>query len=313
MFNNIRHLRYAVQVAHSGSLLEAARELLISESAVSAAVKSVESELGYDVFIRQPARPLSLTNMGAEFIAEAQAFLEAADAFHQRSRGLGSDVSGTVRLGFASSFAPVLVPVVLTACARDCPNIHLDIRELDLQELIAQIRDGSVDLGLSYNLLRDSEVTMEPIVRVAPHIGVSADDRLAERSTASLIEMAERDMVLLDHQITKQYILGLFARHDVAPRILCQPRTVETMHAIISSGLGYGVFFMKPVVGEHSASCLHRLEIANAVPTHDVVLARPKGMVEPARVGMVREICRREVAKLADKISTLTPALTMAP
>ena len=266
MFNNIRHLRYVVQVARSGSLLEAARDLMISESAVSAAIKSVESEIGYAVFIRQPSRPLSLTNMGAEFIAEAQAFIEAAETFHQRARGLGTEVSGTVRLACAAAFAPVVLPVVLRACARDVPNVRLDISELDLPELIGQLRCGTADIGITYNLLHDSEIAMEPVVRVAPHVGVCREDALAGRTEVSLAELAARDMILIDHQVTKQYILGLFARHDVAPRILCQPRTVETMHAMISSRLGYGIFFVKPADTRHSAACLARIAIADPVP-----------------------------------------------
>ncbi|MEO0820330.1 MAG: LysR substrate-binding domain-containing protein [Pseudomonadota bacterium] len=312
MFNNIRHLRYVVQVALSGSLLQASRELLISESAVSAAIKAVESELGYSVFIRQPSRPLSLTTMGAEFIAEAQAFLDQAEAFHQRSRGMGSELSGTVRLGCAQAFASVVLPTVLIASARRYPLIRVEFSEHDLPELLQHLRDGTIDLGITYNLQHDSEVAMRALVPVAPHVGVAAHHPLARAGRVRLCDLAANDMILIDHQVTRQHILSFFARHDLTPRVLCQPRTIETMHALISAGLGYGIFFLKPAAAEHSAAGLRRLAIDDTLPCHDLVLARPRATAPVARIEAVAELCAAEIASLGSTIAS-EPCTAPAP
>ena len=302
MFNNVRHLRYVVQVARSGSLLDAARELLISESAVSAAIKAVESELGYSVFIRRPSRPLSLTTIGAEFVADAQAFLEAAEAFHQHAKGMGSELSGTVRLACAQTFAPVVLPSVLHECTRRYPQIDLEIVEYDLPELLLHLRDGTVDLGITYNLIHDSEVRMDPVIRVRPHVGVAADYPLQGNSVC-LQDLAEQQMILIDHQVTKQHILGFFARYDLTPRVLYQPRTIETMHALIFSGLGYGIFFLRPAMPQHSAAGLRRLEIDENLPGHDLVIARPRATTPTARTEAVAQICLNEVSSLGLVVS----------
>ena len=103
MFNNIRHLKYVSTVAKCGSLFEAARTLMVSESTVSAAIKSCEQELGYSIFIRRPSRPLILTPTGAEFVRSAQHFVDHAEAFYDASNASHDTCSCSARSSMGSN------------------------------------------------------------------------------------------------------------------------------------------------------------------------------------------------------------------
>lgn len=71
----LAQLRYAIVVADSKSMNEAARELFISQPSLSAAIKDLEEELGIDVFIRS-SRGVTLTPEGEEFIGYARQVVE---------------------------------------------------------------------------------------------------------------------------------------------------------------------------------------------------------------------------------------------
>lgn len=71
----LAQLRYAIVVADSKSMNEAARELFISQPSLSAAMKDLEEELGIDVFIRS-SRGVTLTPEGEEFIGYARQVVE---------------------------------------------------------------------------------------------------------------------------------------------------------------------------------------------------------------------------------------------
>ena len=48
----LQQLRYAIEIADSGSMNEAAKKLFISQPSLSGAVKELESELGFEIFLR---------------------------------------------------------------------------------------------------------------------------------------------------------------------------------------------------------------------------------------------------------------------
>ena len=70
MLMTLQHLKYAVKVADVGSMNEAAKQLLISQPSLSAAIRALEEETAIDIFKR--------TNKGVYVTAEGSAFLEHA-------------------------------------------------------------------------------------------------------------------------------------------------------------------------------------------------------------------------------------------
>lgn len=292
MFNNIRHLRYVVTVAQSGSLTAAARDLMVSESAVSAAIKACEQELGYSVFIRQPARPLELTPTGADFVRMAAAFLDQAEAFHEGSVGLGAMARGTVRLAAFAAFSSVVLPPVMQLCAVRHPALHLQIAEHDLADLLKRLRNGDADLAVTYDLQLDNDIVFESLYSVQPHIGVGPGHRLAGRQDVALAELEEDPMVLIDYPVTKQHILRLFHDCGIVPNVTQYPRTMEMLHALVLRGFGYTMFFMRPDESWHSGSAIHRIAIRDPLPGHDVVLAHARHVRLAAKVQAVIDLCR---------------------
>lgn len=297
MFNNIRHLRYVVGVARAGSLFKAARELMVSESALSAAVKACEQEVGYDIFIRQPARPLAPTSAGSEFVRSAAVFLEQAEFFHQQSIGLGTALKGDVRLGCFSAVSSVMLPGVIRYCQEHYPHLHVLIAEYDLFELVKRLRIGEVDVAITYDLHYDSEILFEPLFNVRPHVGVAEDHWLATRDSVNVHEIADEPMVLIDYPVTKQHILRLLLDQEITPNVAYYPKTIETLHALVANGFGYSIFFLNPHDEFSSASSIHRLTIENDVPGHRVVVAYPRQVRMTARIRAVVEACQQVYAK----------------
>ena len=71
----LTQLRYAITVANSDSMNEAARNLFISQPSLSAAIKELEEEFGIEVF-RRTNRGISVTPEGEEFIGYARQVVE---------------------------------------------------------------------------------------------------------------------------------------------------------------------------------------------------------------------------------------------
>ena len=291
MFNNIRHLKYVVAVASSGSLFRAARNLMISESAVSAAIKACEQELGYSIFIRRPSKPLVLTPTGAEFVRSAQHFIDHAEEFHERSIGFGSQLRGAVSIGCFSAFSSLLLPPILRHCQERLPLLTLQIYEFDLPEILAHLRSGDIEIAITYDLHYDSDVTFQPLFGVQPHIGLSAASHLARHQALRLSEIADEPMILLDFPVTKQHILKLFADRGFTPNVVYHSKSIDTLHALVAHNFGYSIFFMQPNYESHGGATLKRLSIDDDVPGHNVVLAFSKNVQFTAKVRAIVDAC----------------------
>ena len=76
---NILHMKYAVEVAETGSINKASETLLIAQPNLSRSIKELESDLGITIFERS-RRGMTLTPEGCEFISHARHILEQIDA-----------------------------------------------------------------------------------------------------------------------------------------------------------------------------------------------------------------------------------------
>jgi DNA-binding transcriptional LysR family regulator len=291
MFNNIRHLKYVSTVAKCGSLIKAAQELLVSESAISAAIKACEEELGYSIFIRRPAKPLVLTRTGAEFVRGAQYFVEQAEAFYEQSVGYGVQLKGTIRLGCFSAISSAILPPILQHCQTNLPNLTVQISEYDLPEMLTRLRNGEVEIAITYDLHYDSEITFEPLFSVTPHIGLSATHHLADKQALWLTEISEEPLILIDYPVTKQNILKLFVDRGITPRPIYYPKSIDTLHAFVAQNLGYSIFFMKPDFAGYRGATLKRIAIKDDVPSHNVVIAHSKNVQVSAKVAAIAAVC----------------------
>src|SRR5579875_3227659 len=127
----LRHLEVFVAVAEERSFTRASDRLHVVQSAVSAAVRSLERDLSAALFLRT-TRTVALTEAGAVLLPEARLVLAAAglarDSVEQTKGGL----RGQIALGImqAGAHPRLSVPELVTAFQRDQPLVELSVRHL---------------------------------------------------------------------------------------------------------------------------------------------------------------------------------------
>ena len=83
---NIMHMKYACEVARTGSLSKASEKLFVAVPNLSRSIKELETDLGITIFERT-VKGMRLTAQGEEFMAYAKRILSQIDEVEQLYRG----------------------------------------------------------------------------------------------------------------------------------------------------------------------------------------------------------------------------------
>ncbi|MCH9297455.1 LysR family transcriptional regulator [Pantoea allii] len=154
---DLNQLRTFVTVAETASLTRAASLLFLSQPAVSAHIKSLETEFNVRLFTRTP-RGMALTAPGLIMRDEARLALEAASKFVNKARSLNA--IGTCALGTISVPVILNLPQVLTQLRQRHQNVSLTIRQNISGLIIDSLLAGELDAGFIIGNVHEERLGM---------------------------------------------------------------------------------------------------------------------------------------------------------
>lgn len=148
-----RHLNAFVTISRLGGMRRAGKQLGLTPSALSHALKSLESDLGARLFERS-ARSLTLSPAGKKFLPEAEALLRQMQAARAAVQGTNDWRRGRLAIGSNSTGCQFILPNIIREFKESFPGLALALVEREADELVARVLDGRLDLAVA-PLLRD--------------------------------------------------------------------------------------------------------------------------------------------------------------
>src|SRR5437868_7040142 len=146
---DLRQLEYVVAIADTGSFTAAAAAVHASQPSVSHGVRTLETELGVDVFFRL-GRSVSATPAGEAVIEAARQVLRDAETLRAAAAAAAGLTSGRVDLATLPTLAAEPVAPLLGRFRRDHPGIEVRVIEPDADEtLLDAVRSGRAELGIA--------------------------------------------------------------------------------------------------------------------------------------------------------------------
>ena len=180
-----RQLEYFVAVADAGTVTGAARNLHLSQSALSMALSDLEGALGVQLLVRG-RRGVHLTQAGRGVLSDSRRLIAGVADLHNSARDFQESMSGRLVVGCYSTLSPPPLPSVIDALTTDHPDVDLSIVEGSHSVLEEQRRGGVLDVALLYDYGRthfagERELAAEPLVTSAPYVLLSPDHPLTTR------------------------------------------------------------------------------------------------------------------------------------
>ena len=191
----LRALEYFVAAAEERHFTRAAARVHVSQSGLSAAIKSLEAELHAELFDRTTRR-VQLTTAGAALLPEARRALAAARAGAEAVDAVQGLQRGTVAIGVMQQMVLIELPNILARYHRRYPDIELRLRQAAAADLHRLLLDGELDLAVaSPPEPRDSRLTAVELFRTPLVLACRADDPLAQRRSISVKQLHGRNMI----------------------------------------------------------------------------------------------------------------------
>ncbi len=297
----LKQLSYVAAVARHGSITEAAKHVGLSQPAISEALKDLEEEFGFSIFVRQPARRISLTTAGQRFIRYANRFLEHAEEFEAESRGLGKRLVGAIEVGCFLPTAPFIMPLILRVLEEQYPGITVHFHEGNLGELNNGIKSGAIEVSLMYDMHPDRKIAFETLIEAKPYVLLSGDDPLASKDVINLTDLRDKEMVSFDLPITQEYFQNIASSIDSSPKIGYRTKSYEMLRSLVGSTMGYAILIMRPhSTHSYDGRKLVSRPIADSIPLARYGLATSQDVVPTRIVQVFIDVCRTTLKENAE-------------
>jgi DNA-binding transcriptional LysR family regulator len=256
-------------VAQAGSFSAAARELSLTQPAVSQQVAALERELGARLLHRGPGG-LTLTEAGAVALEHAQAVAERLALADVQLAELGDD-RGPLRVGGFPSALATLVPAAIASVVPQ----RVEAVEGTSEELAAGVGDGSLHLAVLFQDaaaparehpgLRRHELLDEPFV-----VTVGPGHRLAQERAVHLRELADEPWVAPS---TGGIVRNACVAAGFEPDIAFVARDVLAIRAIVAADLAVSLT-PRLIAGQLYGA--HALELRDEPPRRAVYALTPR-------------------------------------
>lgn len=243
----LRQLEYFVAVGEAGSIALAAEKVNVSSPSISGAIAQLEAEFGLELFIRRHAQGLTLTQAGRQMLDQARALLAGAEALNRLAASISGQVRGPLSIASLLTFAPYVLPQTRRSFEARFPEVRLRQQEMNQQEIYRSLRDGSVDVALTYDLDIPADLAFAPLVALPPYALLPEGHPLALRPSVTAVDLAPLPLILLDLPYSADYFLSAFRDAGLTPSIAERTRDMGVMKSLVASGFGYGIANIRPL------------------------------------------------------------------
>lgn len=277
MHYTLKHLRYVEAAERHQSITAAAEALAVSPSSIAAAINHIEAQAGQPIFARTPSRGIAATHFGRKFLDEVRLLLGAQARFDSKIDDLEQMLDGTARIACFTPLAPILLPTILTDVRDRYPGLKISVREGSHEEIVCAVDQGEADFAICYDTMQGLVYRFLPLFTGYPHAALPASHPLASGRFVTLEQLAPEPLVVLDLELSRRYLMDLFAARGLVPNVIYSARSTDVMRALIAAGMGYSIFNVRPMSKQtYATGDLIRLPLAGEhnAPRAGVMLRR---------------------------------------
>lgn len=240
-------LRTFLAVAETGSVRQAAERLVVSQPAVSSAMRTLQDAIGVPLVVRE-GRGLRLTDAGEVYARYARAVLGLLEEGAAAAAGRLHPERGRLRLGAVTTAAEHVLPPYLASFRERFPEAELELEVGNRTRVWGLLQDHQADLVIGGRPPLDGR--FETVARRPHALAVVAAGGRERNATVTARELADEVWLLREvGSGTRASVEELLDEMGIAPRTLTLGSN-GAVRASAAAGLGVTLMSLDAIAGE---------------------------------------------------------------
>lgn len=241
---NLQQFRYVTEVARRRlNVSEAAAALHTSQPGVSKQIRSLEEELGTEIFVRQGRRFIAITDAGAEIIRALERILAEIANLKAIGEEFAATSRGHLAVAVTHTQARYALPAVVTAFKRRYPEVKLKLLQGNPHQLARMVVGGEADIAIATEALDEyEELVALPGYQWHHCVVVPSGHELTRAKPLTLEAIARFPIVTYDPTFAGRGAIDrAFAARGLAPEVALSALDSDVIKSYVSLGLGVGI------------------------------------------------------------------------
>ena len=231
---DLRTLHYFVTVAEELNITRAAEKLHMSQPPLSAQIKSLETELDTELFIRGKRR----------LYRRAKEILKLADKTRSEVLSLGEGMRGTIAIGLVEGMAPDIAAEWFAGFRLVHPNVRFRILDGSTDDLLEKLRTGLISLAVitspcDHSLLHSFHVGEEKMAALMSRQHPLAQDNGRKVRVADLVG---ENLIVPSRKALIETIYRWFRDVNAEPQIVCEMDSYLDAAALAGRKVGISIY-----------------------------------------------------------------------
>ena len=272
MEQNLSQYRIFYAVAKAGNISRAAKELYISQPAISKSISKLEDSLNTVLFTRN-SRGVQLTDEGQVL------FEHTRDAFEELAKGeqelklIREFNMGHIRIGVSNTLCRFIMVKYLKGFIEQYPHIKITIESQPTTQTLSMLEQQRIDIGLVVEQKPSRNMNFIPVMDIEDIFVATPSylENLRLREGAGTDVFQSGNLMLLDkNNITRHYIDDYMACNEIIANNLLEVTTMDLLIEFARIGLGIGCVIKEFVKEDLDSGRLVQLKLDTPIHKRNV-------------------------------------------
>ncbi|MGQ5711006.1 selenium metabolism-associated LysR family transcriptional regulator [Desulforudis sp. DRI-14] len=241
---NFHQLHIFKVVADKKSFSKAARNLFISQPAVSMQIKSLEDHFGAKLLERN-THQVNLTEAGHVLYDYVEKILSLADDAEKDISAITGSMRGTLSIGASFTLGEYVIPQLIGRFKNQYPQVKVFLQVTNTERITRWVSEHILDLGLVESHIDDQELVVSPFLQDELIVIIPTGHPLAGRKSISLDEFVALPLVLREQgsgtrKVTEKRLREAGVEFS-ALNVVMELGSIEAVKRAVEAGFGASI------------------------------------------------------------------------
>ena len=263
MDQNLSQYRIFYAVAKAGNISRAAKELYISQPAISKSISKLEDSLNTVLFTRN-SRGVQLTDEGQVLFEHTRDAFEELAKGEQELKRIREFNMGHIRIGVSNTLCRFIMVKYLKGFIEQYPHIKITIESQPTTQTLSMLEQQRIDIGLVVEQKPSRNMNFIPVMDIEDIFVATPSylENLRLREGAGTDVFQSGNLMLLDkNNITRHYIDDYMAVNEIVANNLLEVTTMDLLIEFARIGLGIGCVIKEFVKEDLDSGRLAQLKL----------------------------------------------------